>query len=343
MLDQVLTNFDIRPEFDLDLMTPGQQLPGLTARLMPALASVFDRVKPALSVVQGDTTTTFCASLASFYSGVPVAHVEAGLRTRDPLAPFPEEMNRVLTSRLATLHFAPTRTAADNLEAEGIKREFVEITGNTGIDTLLRVKAELSAGLLCSQASTLNVPGKRIILVTAHRRETGSRGLAEICRAVSLLSQRPDIHIVWPLHPNPCVRRTVLETGLNPRAVSFIEPLDYVSFVDLLRTAYFVITDSGGVQEEAPSLGKPVLVLRELTERTEGLQAGTAKLVGTNSGRIVREAERLLDDCAEYQRRAQIANPYGDGTASLKIATRIRRFLELPTYIAGNGVHSSIP
>ncbi len=329
MLDQVLALFDLRPEFDLDLMLPGQQLPDLTARLMPALAAVFNDVKPALSIVQGDTTTTFCASLTSFYSGVPIAHVEAGLRTRDPLAPFPEEMNRVLISRLATLHFAPTRDAADNLEAEGIKREAVEITGNTGIDALLQVKTGLSAGLLRSQAPQWQLPCKRMILVTAHRRETEGRGLAEICQAVSLLSKRPDVHVVWPVHPNPRVRRTVLETGFNPGAVSLIEPLDYVSFVDLLRTAHFVITDSGGVQEEAPSLGKPVLVLRELTERPEGLAAGTATLVGTNSARIVEEAERLLDDSAEYERRALIRSPYGDGTASFKIAGRIRRFLEV--------------
>lgn len=328
MLDQVLATFDVQPDIDLDVMKPGQGLPDLTARLIPALAPVFNEVKPALTIVQGDTTTTFCASLAAFYSGVPTAHVEAGLRTRDSHAPFPEEMNRVLTSRLAALHFAPTRGAASNLEAEGIKSETVEITGNTGIDALLQTRMALSAGTLRSAAPAIGFADKKLILVTAHRRETFGEGLKEICRSISLLSRRTDVHIVWPVHPNPEVRTTVVETGFDPARVSLTEPLDYVSFIDLLQAACFVITDSGGVQEEAPSLGKPVLVLREVTERPECVEAGTATLVGTDSTKIVREAERLLDDSEEYQRRALIRNPYGDGNASLRIAERISRFLD---------------
>jgi UDP-N-acetylglucosamine 2-epimerase (non-hydrolysing) len=342
MLDQVLATFNIRPEFDLDVMRPEQRLPDLTSRLLPALAPVFEEVQPALTIVQGDTTSTFCASLASFYCGVPVGHIEAGLRTRDSHAPFPEEMNRTLTSRLATLHFAPTAGAASNLSAEGIKNDVVEVTGNTGIDALLQVGAALTAGELRSRAPGLNIPNKRLILVTAHRRETFGEGLKEICRAISLLSRRRDVHIVWPVHPNPEVRKTIAETGFDPGNVSLTEPLDYVSFVDLLRTARFVITDSGGIQEEAPSFGKPVLVLREVTERPEGVEAGTATLVGPDSGRIVREAERLLDNRAEYERRALIRNPYGDGHASLRIAKRICRFLE-PASITQIDGHSSLP
>ncbi|MBV8071185.1 MAG: UDP-N-acetylglucosamine 2-epimerase (non-hydrolyzing) [Acidobacteriaceae bacterium] len=328
MLDQVLGIFDVQPEFDLNLMQPGQTLSELTARLVPALSQVFAAVKPALSIVQGDTTTTFCASLASFYSGVPIAHVEAGLRTRDPQAPFPEEMNRVLTSRLAALHFAPTPLAAFNLEREGIERDRIEVTGNTGIDALLQVRTALTRGTLKSGAPRLFRAGVKLILVTAHRREILGPALAEICRGLAELSRRPDVHIVWPVHPNPEVRKTVLETEFDPAAVSLIEPLDYVSFIDLLATAYFVITDSGGVQEEAPSLGKPVLVLRDHTERPEGVEAGTARLVGTGSACLVREAGRLLDDPEEYQRRSEIKNPYGDGRASQRISERIRVFLE---------------
>ncbi len=326
MLDQALDAFDVRAEFDLNVMRPGQGLADLSSRLLPALAPVLAQVKPSMVVVQGDTTTTFCASLASFYAGVPVAHVEAGLRTHSPDSPFPEEMNRVLTSRLASLHFAPTDGAAENLRAEGIAPERIETTGNTGVDALLQVRSALNNGTLKSDAPMV-AEGKKLVVVTAHRRESFGPALVEICRAIAQLSRREDVQIVWPVHPNPQVREIVRATGFDPAAVSLVEPLDYVSFVDLLQKAYLVITDSGGVQEEAPSLGKPILVLRETTERPEGVEAGIVKLVGTSAVRIVREAARLLDDDAEYGRMAGIRNPYGDGRASSKIAGRIRAFL----------------
>ncbi|MBV8551510.1 MAG: UDP-N-acetylglucosamine 2-epimerase (non-hydrolyzing) [Acidobacteriaceae bacterium] len=326
MLDQVLNAFEIQPEFDLDVMRPGQALSDLSSRIIGALAPVFDEVKPSLAIVQGDTTTTICASLTSFYSGVPLAHVEAGLRTRDMQAPFPEEANRVLTSRLASLHFPPTDWAASNLREEGIRDETIITTGNTGIDALFQTRAGLEAGKLASVAPQLR-GGKKLIVVTAHRRENLGAALDEICRAVLQLSRRDDIEILWPVHPNPRVRKTVRETVCGRANVSLLEPLDYVSFVDLIQRAHLIITDSGGIQEEAPSLGKPVLVLRETTERPEGVEAGTVKLVGTGTATIVREAIRLLDDEDEYGRMARIRNPYGDGRASSRIAQRISTFL----------------
>ena|ERR1700685_1341867 len=326
MLDQVLSVFDVRPDYDLDVMRPGQTLTELTARLLSALTPVFAEVNPSLVVVQGDTTTTFCGALAAFYGGVPVAHVEAGLRTFDMSAPFPEEMNRVLTGRLATLHFAATTWAAENLVRDGVPSESIQVTGNTGIDAVLAIRDALQNG----RVSGLSVPvdgNRKLILVTAHRRESFGPGFVRICQAISALADRHDVQIVWPVHPNPNVRKTVDETVRGRENVLLLEPLEYLPFVDLMRRAYLVITDSGGVQEEGPSLGKPILVLREKTERPEAVRAGTVKLVGTDCGLIVSEAVRLIEDRTEYDRMARLHNPYGDGQASGRIAERIAAHL----------------
>jgi UDP-N-acetylglucosamine 2-epimerase (non-hydrolysing) len=326
MLDQVLAAFQIEPDYDLDLMRPNQLLPELGARLLSELARVFAEVKPAMAIVQGDTATTLYGALAAFYARVPLAHVEAGLRTFDMQAPFPEEMNRVLTTRLAALHFAATEWAADNLLREGVDRSSIEVTGNTGIDAVLSVSASLAKGLL--RGTPLPINGdKRLIVVTAHRRESFGEGFKRICSAIAGIAEREDVQIVWPVHPNPNVQNTVHATFQGRRNVLLIEPLSYVPFVDLMRRAFLLITDSGGVQEEGPSLGKPILVLREKTERPEAVKVGTVKLVGTNRDLIINEAERLLDDPSEYNRMARLHNPYGDGRASERIARRLMAFL----------------
>ncbi len=309
MLDQVLGAFEIAPDFDLDLMTPGQTLFQSTSRIVAGLESVLRESKPDLAMVQGDTTTTLCGALAAFYSRVRVGHVEAGLRTGDLHQPFPEELNRVLTSRMADLHFAPTEGAAENLRRDGI-RDGIFVTGNTGIDAVLYVRDRLGPPA---------PEEKKLILVTAHRRESFGEGFERICTALGCLANREDVRIVYPVHPNPNVQGVVNRHLASHRNISLIEPLDYVPFVDLMRRAYLILTDSGGIQEEAPSLGKPVLVLREKTERPEAVAAGTVKLVGTDVARIVSEANRLLDDAREYDRMSHIHNPYGDGHACERI------------------------
>ena len=326
MLDQVLEAFDVRPDVDLDIMQPGQSLPSLTSRLIAALEPVMNEIRPSMAVVQGDTTTTFCGALAAFYAGVPVAHVEAGLRTFDPKSPFPEEMNRLLTTRLSALHFAATPWAAGNLEAEGVSKESISVTGNTGIDAVLWVRDELLAKRIAVTTAPVDA-GKKLLLVTAHRRESFGPGFERICEAVRLLASRDDVQIVWPVHLNPSVRGTVFTRLKECPSILFLEPLDYVPFVDLMQRARILITDSGGIQEEGPSLGKPVLVLRDKTERPEAIEAGTVKLVGTNTERIVKETARLLDDESEYRRMARLHNPYGDGKACGRIADRIAAFL----------------
>jgi len=329
MLDQVLATFHITPDFDLDAMLPGQTLTQSTTRILTALEPVFIQVKPDLAVVQGDTTTTMCGALAAFYSGVSVAHVEAGLRTWDLHQPFPEELNRVLTGRLAQLHFAATQGAADNLEREGISAQ-VWVTGNTGIDALLYVRDGLERGSIQAGGARFDVPGKRLVLVTAHRRESFGPGFERICQALSKIAARGDVQIVYPVHPNPNVQSVVNQYLSANSAITLTAPLDYVPFVDLMRQSYLILTDSGGVQEEGPSLGKPILVLREKTERPEAVIAGTVKLVGTDIARIVEETTRLLDDAAEYERRTHRHNPYGDGHACERIETACRRFFEMP-------------
>ncbi len=326
LLDQVLTAFGVKADYDLDLMLPEQSLFQSTSRILGKLEAVLLREAPDLLFVQGDTTTTFCGALSGFYRGIPVAHVEAGLRTGDMRQPFPEEMNRVLTSRLATIHFAPTEESAANLTREGHVGR-VQVTGNTGIDALLRIRAELGAGKFSVPPWPQVDPGRKMILVTGHRRESFGEGFERICRALIRLADRGDVDLVYAVHPNPNVRRPVERLlGAHPR-IHLIGPQDYVPFVDLMLRSYFILTDSGGVQEEAPSLGKPVLVMREKTERPEAVRAGTSRLVGTDPDTVVAEAERLLDDQEEYDRRSRIHNPYGDGLASERILQTVKELL----------------
>ena len=323
MLDQVLKAFEVAPDYDLNVMTPGQTLFQSTSRIIQALERPFADLRPDLAVVQGDTTTTLCGALAAFYSGVPLAHIEAGLRTGDLQQPFPEELNRVLTSSMARLHFAATPWAADNLRREGISKN-VWITGNTGIDAVLHVRDRLERGELTTSGSDFDRSGKRLILVTAHRRESFGEGFRRICEALAEIADRDDIHIVYPVHPNPNVQAIVNERLRPHPNITLTGPMDYVPFVDLMRKAYLILTDSGGIQEEGPSLGKPVLVLREKTERPEAVEAGTVKLVGTDAATIVRETMAVLDSPDEYERMSRIHNPYGDGHASERIEAAIR-------------------
>jgi len=281
-------------------------------------------VEPDVAIVQGDTTTTLCGALAAFYKNVPVGHVEAGLRTGDPRQPFPEEMNRVLASRLTTLHFAATDGAAENLSNEGVPARAILVTGNTGIDAVLYVRDELERGALTARDCPHLDPSKKNIVVTAHRRESFGAGFDRICAALARLAERDDVRIIYPVHLNPYVQSAVDRYLRACPNILLTPPLDYASFVDLMRRAYILITDSGGIQEEGPSLGKPVLVLREKTERPEAVSAGTARLVGTDEDVIVREASTLLDDPDVWQAMARRHNPYGDGHASERIADALR-------------------
>ena len=329
MLDQVLAAFEVTPDYDLNLMQPGQTLAQLTARILSALEPVIQAEQPDMLLVQGDTTTTLAGALAAFYQHIPIGHVEAGLRTGDLAQPFPEEMNRVLTTRLAALHFAPTEAAQNNLLAEGVAPQRIAVTGNTGIDAVLYVRDALIAGRLPVGDWPQLDPSKKLIVVTAHRRESFGEGFAHICDALTRLARRDDVQLIYPVHRNPNVMDPVYRQLDGLPNVFLVEPLDYVPFVDLMRRAYLLITDSGGIQEEGPSLGKPILVMREKTERPEAVAAGTVKLVGTDADRIVQEAERLLDDEAEYHRMARIHNPYGDGHASDRIRHAIEAYYGL--------------
>jgi UDP-N-acetylglucosamine 2-epimerase (non-hydrolysing) len=327
MLDQVLQAFEVKPDRDLDLMLPGQTLFQSTSRILSGLEEVLAEERPAMVIVQGDTTTTLCGAIAGFYSRVPVAHVEAGLRTGDLGQPFPEEMNRVLTSRVTGLHFASTAQAAENLRSEGIPPDSISVTGNTGIDAVLYVRDGLEQRKLQERDWPELDRTKRLIVVTAHRRESFGEGFERICRALAKIADRPDVQVVYPVHPNPNVQDPVRRYLKGHPNVLLIEPQSYVPFVDLMRRAYLLITDSGGVQEEGPSLGKPILVLREKTERPEAVIAGTVKLVGTDENRIVTEATVLLEDRDAYDLMARTHNPYGDGHASERISAAIHAFL----------------
>jgi len=319
MLDQVLACFEVRPDYDLDLMTPGQSLASVTAGVLTGLDPILAADAPAMVVVQGDTTTTMAAALAGFYRGIPVAHVEAGLRTGDLQSPFPEEWNRLAAGRLAALHFAPTESARRNLLAEGVPEERIHVTGNSGIDAVLHMVAALESGAVPRPEWPWLDPARKLILVTAHRRESFGPGLERICESLAALARRGDVQIVFPVHRNPNVADVVSERLRDVPGIVLLDPLDYPAFVDLMRRAHVILTDSGGIQEEAPSLGKPVLVLRDRTERPEAVDAGTVELVGSDPGRILAAAARLLDDPAEYTRRSAIHNPYGDGQASGRI------------------------
>lgn len=325
MLDHALDAFSIQPDYDLDLMQPRQTLAGLTARILAALDPVLETERPDLVIVQGDTATTLAGALAAFYREIPVAHVEAGLRTGDMAQPFPEEMNRVLTSRLAAWHFAPTARAAEALLREGTAREKLFVTGNTGIDAVLYVRDALDSGALRAPDWPWLEPGKHLVLVTSHRRESFGPGLESVMRALARLASRGDVQIVYPVHRNPNVTGPAHALLAGLPHVTLLDPLPYVPFVDLMRRCKLIITDSGGIQEEAPSLGKPVLVLRAKTERPEAVEAGTVKLVGVDQDRIVAEAARLLDDPAEYARLTRIHNPYGDGHACERIAEALAK------------------
>ncbi len=326
LLDQVLAVFGILPDYDLNTMRPAQTLIQSTAHMLEALEKVLQDAAPDMVLVQGDTMSTLSGAMAAFYAGIPIAHVEAGLRTGDMRQPFPEEMNRVLVSRLATLHFAATRGAAANLRAEGAPEHAISITGNTGIDAVLQVKHHLESGVLHARAWPKMYPSRKLILVTAHRRESFGAGFERICTALRRLAARNDVQLIYPLHPNPNVSDPVRQFLGSHANILLVDPLDYVSFVDLMRRAYLILTDSGGIQEEAPSLGKPVLVLREKTERPEAVEAGTSILVGRDVERIVAAASLLLDNKAEYARHSRIHNPYGDGSASEQIAAVILEF-----------------
>jgi UDP-N-acetylglucosamine 2-epimerase (non-hydrolysing) len=330
LLDQVLKVFRIAPDYDLNLMRPGQSLLQSSSAILAALDPILQRERPDIILVQGDTTTTLCGALAAFYHRIPVGHVEAGLRTGDLAQPFPEEMNRVVASHLAELHFAATPWAAGNLHREGIDAARVHVTGNSGIDAVLYVKAALEKGDAIVPAWPAWPSSRRLIVVTAHRRESFGEGFERICTALATLAARHDVQIALPIHPNPNVREPIARRLGGRAEVTLLDPQEYVPFVDLMRRAHILITDSGGIQEEGPSLGKPVLVMRQKTERPEAVEAGTVKLVGTDPERIVNEAALLLDDDSEYQRRARVHNPYGDGQAAGRIAAIIAAFLGQP-------------
>ena len=335
MLDQVLEIFGITPDYDLNIMKQGQDLYDVTARVLTGMRSVLDEARPDLVLVHGDTTTSTAAALAAFYKQIPVGHVEAGLRTHNIYSPWPEEMNRQITGRIASWHFAPTPLSRSNLTAEAVPEERILVTGNTVIDALhivvdrIRNDSGLADGLkeslrLAGYDTERTDAGRRLVLITGHRRENFGEGFLNICRAIKALSEKyPEVDFVYPMHLNPNVRRPIHEvfgqelSGLGN--MFFIEPLEYLSFVFLMEKSYIVLTDSGGIQEEAPGLGKPVLVMRDTTERPEALEAGTVRLVGTDCGRIASEVSSLMDSPDAYTRMSRAVNPYGDGRACPRI------------------------
>ncbi|MEI7635647.1 MAG: UDP-N-acetylglucosamine 2-epimerase (non-hydrolyzing) [bacterium] len=322
MLDQVLRIFELQPDWDLDLMSPGQTLPALTARLFERLPETLAKANPSCVIVQGDTTTAFAGAVSAFYQKIPVAHVEAGLRTNDPCAPFPEEINRRLVSVVARWHFAPTERARQNLLREGVPDKHITVTGNTVIDALLMAAPSIHGAPPHLQAA----PGQRLILVTGHRRESFGEGIRNVCEALAEIARAfPGDRIVYPMHPNPNVLEPAQHIlGAIPN-IHLTHPVEYPDMIALMMESHIIITDSGGIQEEAPALGKPVLVTREVTERPEAIEAGCAKLVGTETDVIVREASRLLSDQRAYSRMAAARNPFGDGHASEIIAETLER------------------
>lgn len=340
MLDQVLNIFGIVPNYDLNIMKPGQDLYDVTARILSGMRDILTRTQPDVLLVHGDTTTSMAVALAAFYQQIPVGHVEAGLRTHNIYSPWPEEMNRQITGRIATYHFSPTPLSRENLLREGIDKSRILVTGNTVIDALYAVvnKMKDDVPLQLSLEKELKAAGydtgrlvteegRRLVLITGHRRENFGDGFLHICRAIKTLSEKyPDVDFVYPMHLNPNVRKPIKEVfGENCQSnLFFIEPLEYLSFVYLMEKSHIVLTDSGGIQEEAPGLGKPVLVMRNTTERPEALEAGTVKLVGTDYDKIVSEVSSLLDDAQYYGKMSQAVNPYGDGKACERIAQYIQ-------------------
>ncbi len=340
MLDQVLEIFEIKPDYDLNIMKQGQDLYDVTAKVLLGMRDILKEEHPDVVLVHGDTTTSTAAALAAFYQQIPVGHVEAGLRTHNIYSPWPEEMNRQLTGRIAEYDFAPTPLSRRNLEQEGVSPEKISVTGNTVIDALYMVvdKIKNDAALRARLEDELRSAGydvarlgagRRLVLITGHRRENFGEGFISMCRAIITLTEKyPDTDFVYPMHLNPNVRRPIHEvfgdnlTGLGN--MFFIEPLEYLSFVFLMERSFIVLTDSGGIQEEAPGLGKPVLVMRDTTERPEAVDAGTVKLVGTDYGRIVGETSRLLDDSAAYNAMSHAVNPYGDGLACKRIVSALK-------------------
>ncbi len=333
MLDQVLNLFEIKPDFDLNIMKPGQDLYDITSRILTAIRPVLSEVKPDIVLVHGDTTTTMACALAAFYQQIPVGHIEAGLRTNNIYSPWPEEINRQITGRIAAYHFAPTPLSKENLLKENVPENRIFVTGNTVIDALYSVtdkikqspdlQKELASKLLACGYDTARLKeSKKLVLITGHRRENFGQGFINICKAIKHLNKRyPQVDFVYPMHLNPNVRKPIQEVfGKDtPRNMFFIEPLDYLPFVYLMEKANIILTDSGGIQEEAPSLGKPVLVMRDTTERPEALKAGTVKLVGTSFEKITSEVSLLLDNQKEYEKMSQAQNPYGDGKACQRI------------------------
>ena len=340
MLDQVLQIFDIQPDYDLNIMKQGQDLYDVTARVLIGMRDVLKEVQPDVVLVHGDTTTSTASALAAFYQQIPVGHVEAGLRTHNIYSPWPEEMNRLITGRIATYHFSPTALSRQNLLAEGVKEEAVTVTGNTVIDALYMVvdKIKSDKTLDAELEETLNqagydvnrlANGKKLVLVTGHRRENFGDGFISMCKAIKTLTEKyPDVDFVYPMHLNPNVRKPIHEVFgedlSNLGNMFFIEPLEYLSFVYLMEKSTIVLTDSGGIQKEAPGLGKPVLVMRDTTERPEALEAGTVKLVSTDYDKIIAEVSALLDDNDYYERMSQAVNPYGDGCACGRIIGKLR-------------------
>ena len=324
MLDRVLELFRLRPDYDLNLMRAGQDLTDITANVLTAMRGVLKSWRPDLMLVHGDTTTTLAASLAGYYERIAIGHVEAGLRTFNKYSPWPEEINRKVAGTIASVHFAPTDGARHNLLREGVAENVIHVTGNTVIDALLDVVRLIRSSRDLKE--TLNArfsfldPARKLVLVTGHRRENFGQGFENICMALREIASIPGVDVVYPVHLNPNVQGPVHRLLAGCDRIHLIEPLDYLPFVYLMDRAHLIITDSGGVQEEAPSLGKPVLVMRNTTERPEALQAGTVKLVGTDPERIVSETRLLLEDCLEYERMSRAHNPYGDGLAAQRIA-----------------------
>lgn len=335
MLDQVLHLFDIQPEYDLNIMQPGQDLTEITSRILKGLKPVLQEFQPDVVLVHGDTTTTLSASLAAFYQQIPVGHVEAGLRTGDLSSPWPEEGNRRLTAHLAKWHFAPTETSRANLLREAIPAENIFVTGNTVIDALLWVRDRVKGDAGLAEQLAAHYPfidaSKKIILVTGHRRESFGGGFDRICNALAEIALRhPQVQIVYPVHLNPNVSEPVNRILRGIDNIKLIDPQDYLPFVYLMDKAYLILTDSGGIQEEAPSLGKPVLVMREATERPEAVSAGTVRLVGTDTAKIVEEVTRLLNDENEYHNMSRAHNPYGDGQACRRILDALKNHQVTP-------------